>query len=152
NETAAKKQRRPPSLVPGPRQGTREGGRAAGLWLPGRPPGRIMAAFAPGPHLEAPRMPRLCILLSLTLALAAPPARAADARGLEIVFIDSEGGGSTLLVTPQGESVLIDCGNPGARDAERIHKAATDVGLKAIDHLVITHWHTDHYGGVKRLR
>jgi competence protein ComEC len=78
--------------------------------------------------------------------------RADEPRGLDIYFIDTEGGAATLIVTPAGESVLIDCGNPGARDAERIHKTATELaGLKAIDHLIITHWHLDHYGGVDRL-
>src|SRR5262249_37879183 len=73
-------------------------------------------------------------------------------RGLDIYFIDTEGGAGTLIVTPQGESVLIDCGNPGPRDAERIHRVATQqAGLKAIDHLIITHWHSDHFGGVERL-
>jgi beta-lactamase superfamily II metal-dependent hydrolase len=78
---------------------------------------------------------------------------AADrAKGLDIYFVDTEGGAATLIVTPLGESVLIDCGNPGSRDAERIHRAATAMaGIKAIDHLIITHWHTDHYGGVHRL-
>jgi beta-lactamase superfamily II metal-dependent hydrolase len=72
--------------------------------------------------------------------------------GLNIYFVDTEGGAATLIVTPMGESILIDCGNPGRRDAERIHKtAAEQAGLKAIDHLIITHWHTDHYGGVARL-
>src|SRR5437867_4487252 len=76
----------------------------------------------------------------------------APPRGLDIYFIDTEGGAATLVVTPAGESVLIDCGNPGTRDAERIHKVASGpAGLKAIDHLVITHWHSDHYGGVAHL-
>src|SRR5947199_9364846 len=81
------------------------------------------------------------------------PVRAEDKpRGLDIYWVDTEGGAATLLVTPAGESVLIDCGNPGTRDAERIHKLATQqAGLKAIDHLIITHWHTDHYGGVAHL-
>jgi beta-lactamase superfamily II metal-dependent hydrolase len=72
-------------------------------------------------------------------------------RGPDITFIDVEGGAATLIVTPLGESVLIDCGNPGSRDAERIHRAAQQAGLKAIDHLIITHWHLDHYGSVERL-
>src|SRR5262245_59955250 len=72
-------------------------------------------------------------------------------RGLDIHFIDTEGGAATLIITPAGESVLIDCGNPGARDAERIAKTAEAIGLKSIDHLIITHWHLDHYGGVGRL-
>jgi beta-lactamase superfamily II metal-dependent hydrolase len=70
---------------------------------------------------------------------------------LDIYFIDTEGGAATLIVTPAGESVLIDCGNPGTRDAERIHAAAQAAGLKAIDHLIITHWHLDHYGGIAHL-
>lgn len=91
----------------------------------------------------------LRVLLGLLTLSLLPPAAAA--RGLDIYFIDTEGGAATLIVTPAGESVLIDCGNPGARDAERIHKTASAAGLQAIDHLVITHWHTDHYGGVARL-
>jgi competence protein ComEC len=94
---------------------------------------------------------RQCWLI-LGLALWAPALKAAEpGRGLEVRFLDTEGGAATLIITPAGESVLIDCGNPGSRDAERIHRAALDAGLKAIDHLVITHWHSDHYGGVGRL-
>src|SRR5215472_3311219 len=78
-------------------------------------------------------------------------AGAAEPRGLDIHFIDTEGGAATLIVTPAGESVLIDCGNPGSRDPERIARTAEAIGLKAIDHLLITHWHSDHYGGVDRL-
>src|SRR5207253_3691218 len=99
-------------------------------------------------------MCRRTFLVALFL-LAVPlrsPAADQSPRGLDIYFIDTEGGAATLLVTPAGESVLIDCGNPGNRDAERIHDvAAKQAGLKAIDHLIITHWHTDHYGGVARL-
>jgi competence protein ComEC len=62
-----------------------------------------------------------------------------------------EGGAATLIVTPAGESVLIDCGWTGDRDAERIAKAADATGVTAIDHLIITHWHLDHYGGVEKL-
>jgi beta-lactamase superfamily II metal-dependent hydrolase len=98
---------------------------------------------------------RLSWLLTAILfagLLAAPVRADQPRRGLEIYFIDTEGGAATLIVTPAGESVLIDCGNPGSRDAERIHKTATEqAGLQAIDHLVITHWHTDHYGSVARL-
>jgi beta-lactamase superfamily II metal-dependent hydrolase len=90
-------------------------------------------------------------LAALFLPLLASWSTAAEPRGLDIHFIDTEGGAATLIVTPAGESVLIDCGNPGGRDAERIHKVAQAAGLKAIDHLVITHWHSDHYGGVARL-
>lgn len=93
---------------------------------------------------------RLC----LALALLAPSLLFAQdkKRGLDVYYVDTEGGAATLIVTPAGESVLIDCGNPGKRDAERIHRTATKLaGLEAIDHLVITHWHLDHYGGAGEL-
>lgn len=71
---------------------------------------------------------------------------------LDIYWIDAEGGGATLIVTPAGESVLIDSGNPGGRDAGRIHKTAAETaGLKRIDHYVTTHFHIDHFGGAAEL-
>ncbi len=70
---------------------------------------------------------------------------------LEIYFIDVLGGAATLIVTPERESVLIDSGWPGNadRDPKRIVHVLKDVaGLDHLDHLVTTHWHMDHYGGV----
>jgi beta-lactamase superfamily II metal-dependent hydrolase len=85
------------------------------------------------------------------LLLLAFPAWAAE-RTLDIYWIDVEGGGGTLIVTPDGESVLIDSGNPGARDSGRIHQTATQVaGLKKIDHYITTHMHVDHFGGAAEL-
>jgi len=85
-------------------------------------------------------------LLVLTLAAAARD------KTLDIYWIDSEGGGSTLIVTPAGESVLIDTGNPGGRDPQRIEKLAKEVaGLSRIDHVIITHFHADHFGGLAEL-
>jgi competence protein ComEC len=100
-----------------------------------------------------------------TAAMAAPaaPGVAGKAASLEIYFIDVEGGQSTLIVTPDRHSLLIDTGwagngsgfNPGnphdARDANRIVAAARDAGIKRIDYLYITHFHSDHDGGVKEL-
>lgn len=80
--------------------------------------------------------------------------QAAPVRPLDIYFIDVEGGAATLMVTPRGESVLVDCGWPreDGRDAKRIEHAARYVaGLSQIDHYVTTHWHTDHYGGIEYL-
>ncbi len=70
---------------------------------------------------------------------------------LDVYWVDSEGGGSTLIVTPAGESVLIDTGNPGGRDATRIVAAAKAAGLARLDHVLITHWHIDHFGGAAEL-
>jgi competence protein ComEC len=79
-------------------------------------------------------------------------ARAAEpARPLEIDFIDVMGGAATLIVTPDRESILIDSGWPGFqdRDPRRIVHALKDLaGCDHLDHLVTTHWHRDHFGGV----
>ena len=70
---------------------------------------------------------------------------------LDIYWNDVEGGGATLIVTPAGESILIDSGNPGARDAGRIFKTAQIAGLKKIDYFILTHFHLDHFGGIPDL-
>jgi beta-lactamase superfamily II metal-dependent hydrolase len=86
-------------------------------------------------------------VLAGVLTTVALQAGRAD-RMLDIYWIDSEGGGSTLIVTPNDESILIDAGNPGMRDSARIVKAITGpAGLSRLDHLVTTHLHIDHFGG-----
>src|SRR5206468_6981555 len=64
--------------------------------------------------------------------------------------IDVEGGQATLLVSPTGESMLVDTGFPGlgGRDADRIAATAKQAGVSRIDYLVVTHYHADHVGGV----
>ena len=86
------------------------------------------------------------LLFSLTVFAAS--------KNLEIYIIDVEGGNATLFVSPSGESLLIDTGNAGAaapRDAGRIVAAIKDAGLQQIDHLIVTHWHGDHFGGLAEL-
>ena len=87
-------------------------------------------------------------ILLLTLAAILPAA-----GKLEVYAIDVEGGKATLWVSPSGESMLVDAGWPGFnhRDAERIAAAAKAAGVRKIDYLVITHFHTDHAGGVPQL-
>jgi competence protein ComEC len=75
--------------------------------------------------------------------------RSQGQKPLDIYFIDVEGGQSTLFVSPSGESLLVDAGSPGARDADRIVATAKSAGVTQIDYLVVTHYDADHVGGVK---
>jgi competence protein ComEC len=97
------------------------------------------------------RLSLVCLWIAFVSLLAVPAARAGKA--LEIYFIDVEGGQSTLIVDPQGESLLIDTGwdDFNGRDANRILAAAKDAGIDHIDDLVITHYHSDHVGGIAQL-
>ena len=90
-------------------------------------------------------------LLALAIAPAAAPQTSPPGGSLNAYFIDVEGGQATLVVSPSGESLLIDTGNPGARDADRIAAVAKQAGLNQIDYLLITHYDADHVGGVKDL-
>ena len=102
---------------------------------------------------------RASIVLALVLAIAVfvaafPAAQSRTSNALGIYVIDVEGGNATLFVSPSGESLLIDTGNAGAaavRDAGRIMAAIKDAGLQQIDHLITTHWHGDHFGGMAEL-
>lgn len=95
----------------------------------------------------------LCVLALATNLLLVPSVSTVPLKPLEIYFIDVEGGQATLIVDPHGESLLIDTGFPGfnGRDADRIATAAKTAGLKQIDYVLITHYHTDHVGGVPQL-
>ena len=109
-------------------------------------------------------MRRLIIGALAAFMLAAPVLGRAAAKTLDIYFIDVEGGQATLVVTPAGESLLIDTGFPSdgtfnskpgapanARDPQRILAAAKDAGITKIDYLLTTHYHADHDGGAVEL-
>jgi competence protein ComEC len=94
------------------------------------------------------------LFLSILALSTFLPAQTRPANTLSIYVIDVEGGNATLFVSPSHESLLIDTGNAGAaapRDAGRILEAARGAGLDHIDHLITTHWHGDHFGGMAEL-
>ena len=93
------------------------------------------------------------VILALVL-FASALAQTRNPTTLDIYVIDVEGGNATLIIPPSRESLLIDTGNLGAgaaRDAGRIMDAVKDAGLQQIDHLITTHWHGDHFGGMAEL-
>jgi beta-lactamase superfamily II metal-dependent hydrolase len=96
----------------------------------------------------------MLVLLALMLTAAGALAQSEPRKTFDVYVIDVEGGNATLFVSPSGESLLMDTGNvpPGAkRDAGRIMDAIKDAKLTQIDHLIITHWHGDHFGGLAEL-
>jgi competence protein ComEC len=105
----------------------------------------------------------ICAALVMSVVIGAYALRSAGTR-LDIYFVDVEGGQATLIVSPEGRTLLIDTGYPGtgtfestpgdpraSRDAQRILAAAKSAGVSRIDTLVTTHFHADHAGGVVEL-
>jgi competence protein ComEC len=94
----------------------------------------------------------IALLAALAALAAALPLRAQTAaKPLDIYIVDTEGGKATLFVTPSGETVLEDSGNPGDRDLGRILQVLDVAGVKKIDYLISTHYHQDHVGGLTAL-
>jgi beta-lactamase superfamily II metal-dependent hydrolase len=96
---------------------------------------------------------RTKLAVASALMLCAASAAAQPRTTLDIYVTDVEGGNATLFVTPAGESVLIDTGNlnGAARDVARIMDAVRDAHITQIDHLILTHYHADHFGGMEEL-
>jgi beta-lactamase superfamily II metal-dependent hydrolase len=80
---------------------------------------------------------RWLILCGMLFLLGAAGSSAAQGKRttLDIYYVDVEGGASTLIVTPAGESILVDAGWPGfdGRDANRIQAAMKRAGITQID-------------------
>src|SRR5260370_42042773 len=90
--------------------------------------------------------------LAAIAAVLVPSTGTAHMQGqktLDIYSIDVEGGQSTLFVSPSGESLLVDTGSPGERDADRIVAVAKQAGLTPIDSPVVAHYDCDHVGAVQ---
>ena len=87
---------------------------------------------------------RLAILFTFLTLAALPAAK------LDMWAIDVEGGKSLLILSPSGQSMLIDTGFPGSndRDTTRILEACQAAGVKKIDILVTSHYDMDHVGNV----
>ena len=78
----------------------------------------------------------------------ASSAQAPAGKTLDIYYIDTEGGQATLFVSPTGQTLLVDAGNSGERDLNRILDVLKVAGVKQIDHFWLTHYHGDHYGSL----
>jgi beta-lactamase superfamily II metal-dependent hydrolase len=118
------------------------------LNVPGTAVGRPSPGWIVGRYENSLQRVIATVLLIPLLAGAA-----SGTKTLDIVFIDVEGGASTLVVTPARQSLLIDAGYGGreGRDPARIRSAIADAGIERIDYLLVTHFHNDHVGGVPEL-
>src|SRR5690348_2833146 len=119
------------------------------------PPKEIPATMNATRSKTSKKTRRILMASALAAAVfaACPMVHAAqtgDHGQLQIYFIDVEGGQSTLFVTPDKHSLLIDTGWPdnASRDASRIADAAKQAGISKIDYVLLTHFHVDHTGGV----
>lgn len=63
-----------------------------------------------------------------------------------IHFIDVEDGDCVFISLPTGENIMIDTGVPSA--GPKIVQYLKSLGINRIDHLILTHPHADHIGGV----
>jgi len=70
-------------------------------------------------------------------------------QSLKIYHIDVEQADATLVISPQGKTLLIDSGSEG--DGSRVKSILDAESITSVDYYVCTHYHKDHYGGIDEL-
>jgi len=84
------------------------------------------------------------------LAVGVGSVQASDT--LDIYFVNvghATGANATIIVSPSGESAMLDAGLPN--QVPRVLAVFKQAGVKRLDYLVNTHFHADHFGGTARL-
>jgi beta-lactamase superfamily II metal-dependent hydrolase len=84
------------------------------------------------------------LLVALTAALFSQLALGQANGKLQIHFMDVGQGDGAVLISPQGQIVLFDGGN--VKDCSKPVSYLAQLEIKAIDYMVLSHYHADHFG------
>jgi beta-lactamase superfamily II metal-dependent hydrolase len=83
----------------------------------------------------------------LTSQAPAADGLSASGSGLTVTFVDVGQGDSEYIELPNGQTVLID----GGPKDEKMAAFLSSRGITHIDHVVLTHPHSDHYNGLRHV-
>lgn len=99
-----------------------------------------------GLGMAAPLAVAVAVAIACWLG-AASRLRAAETLDLYFVDVGGSVGNATVVVTPEGRSLLLDAGPAYA--ARHVLAVLKEAGVSRLDELVTTHYHADHFGATE---
>jgi len=71
-------------------------------------------------------------------------------ENLEIHFINVGQGDCTLIIAPNGKTLLVDAGRANMGNSV-VAPYLKSLGIDSLQYAIVTHYHSDHYGGMARV-